>query len=118
MPRKKTAIPRVAQPKPPQRPRRHAAKEDDIPGIYQEMLTEAAALSPPYAGYEGRAVKRRRVDESSQRAQEPELKSPLLDTPEDVIASPPSPASPTRRQQMIYDDFASSDESEDGFEDV
>ena len=118
MPRKKTAASRLAESKPPRRSNHHATREDGVPTIYQEMLEEAAVSSRPPLKQEGRATKRRRVEEPPPGLEKPELETTSLDTLEDVIEPVLNPALPIRPQQTIYDDLASSDESDPGFEDV
>jgi xeroderma pigmentosum group C-complementing protein len=117
MPRTKTGASKLKESKPPRRSSRHATKEDDVPAIYQEMLVEAAASSPPPMKYEGRVAKRRRLEEPPE-AETPELEPTSRYMPEHEIEPSPNSLPAIRAQQTIYDDFASSEESDAGFEDV
>ena len=119
MPRKKTAASALIESKAPRRSGRHALKEDaGIPEIYREMLVEAAASPHPLLKGEDRAPKRRRIEEPPPHGAtpEPEILSPGIQ--EHGAATAQDVELPNRAPQTIYDDFASSDESETGFEDV
>jgi xeroderma pigmentosum group C-complementing protein len=118
MPRKKTATSGLPDSKRPRRTSRHVAKEDGVPEIYQDMLIEAAASSPPVVKGEGRAVKRRRLEEPPPHAATPEPNITSLETPEDEEELIQGSVPLFRAQQTIYKDFASSDESDADFEDV
>ena len=93
-------------------------KEGDIPEIYQEMLVEAAASKSLLAKSEGRAPKRRRLEEPPLHTPTPEPDVPPTEAREDGLALEQISELTTRAPQTIFDDFASSDESEADFEDV
>ena len=118
MPRKKVATSKLAESNPSRRSNRHVTKRDDVPDIYKEMLVEATAMSPPPPKDEGRAAKRRRVEESTSRVEMPQLETTPLDELEDYIEPQSHSVPPARAQQTIYEDFPSSEESDAGFEDV
>ena len=118
MPWKKTAASARTESKAPRRPSRHATKEGGIPEIYQEMLVEAAASTPSLAKSEGRAPKRRRVEEPLLYTLTPDPDTPPTEAQEDGLEIEQDSELTTRAPQIIYDDFASSDESEADFEDV
>jgi xeroderma pigmentosum group C-complementing protein len=118
MPRKKVATSKLAESNPSRRSNRHVTKGDDVPEIYKEMLVEATAMSPPPPKDEGRAAKRRRVEESTSRVEMPQLETTPLDELEDYIEPQSHSVPPARAQQTIYEDFPSSEESDAAFEDV
>jgi xeroderma pigmentosum group C-complementing protein len=118
MPRKKTATSRQTEAKRPRRSRRHATNEGGIPEVYQDMLAEAAASPPSLAKSEGRAAKRRRIEEPPLHNATPELKLSPAEKPEDGIELGADSVPPIRVQQTIYDDFSGSDDSDADFEDV
>src|SRR5271163_3373854 len=118
MPRKKVATSKLAESNPSRRSSRHATKGDDVPEIYKDMLLEAAALSPLPPKDEGRAAKRRRVEESTSRVEMPRFEATPLGELEDNIEPQSNSVPPARAQQTIYEDFPSSEESDAAFEDV
>jgi xeroderma pigmentosum group C-complementing protein len=118
MPRKKTAVTKLQDFKSRRRSGRHAPRQDDVPEIYQDMLVEAAALSPLPLKREGRAAKRRRLEEPPLQAETPELESTSIGAPGDDLAPSSNSVPPVRALQTTYDDLASSDESDAAFEDV
>lgn len=120
MPRKKTAASSPTESKGPRRSSRRVTAESGIPEIYREMLAEATASvpSPLLENSEGRAAKRRRVEESSLDAVTPEPQLSSREAPEDDIELEAGSIPPIRAQQTIYNDFAGSDESDADFEDV
>jgi xeroderma pigmentosum group C-complementing protein len=118
MPRKKTVASGPTESKDPRRSSRRIAKEGGIPEIYQDMLVEAAASAPLMANNEGRAAKRRRVEEPLPYHVTPEPQLPSREEPEDGIEPEAGSVPPTGARQTIYDDFVDSDESDADFEDV
>jgi xeroderma pigmentosum group C-complementing protein len=115
MPRKNTTS-KLAESRPSRRSNRHATKDDGVPEIYKEMLVEAGALSPlPPQKNEGRAAKRRRVEESTSRAEMLELETSEREGDMELQLHSVPPAG---TQQTIYEDLPSSDESDADFEDV
>jgi xeroderma pigmentosum group C-complementing protein len=109
MPRKKTAASSLTEPTGRRRSSRHVASEGGIPEIYRDMLVEAAESAPLMANNEGRAAKRRRVEE-------PQISS--MEEPEDAIKPETGSVPPITAKRTIYDDFTGSDESDVDFEDV
>jgi xeroderma pigmentosum group C-complementing protein len=91
--------------------RRRKGAEDEVPQLFQEMLAEAAMSSRNDEPANDRPIKRRRV------SPEPTLE---LETNVDVpVSSPAPPQAESRPQQIVYDDFGSSEDGSDvEFEDV
>lgn len=95
--------------------RRRKQDDDEVPQVFQEMLVEAAMSSQKEESMYERPVKRQRI--SAELSKEP---SPELQMSVDVLDSSPAPSQPSQRlQQIIYEDFESSDDASDvDFEDV
>lgn len=90
--------------------RRKKQAEDQIPHVFQEMLVEAAMSQNDEVAIH-RPVKRRRV--SAEPPQKPDVN---VDIP---VSSPASSPPSSRAQQIVYDDFGSSEgDSGADFEDV
>jgi xeroderma pigmentosum group C-complementing protein len=118
MPRKKTATSGPTEVKNPRRSRRHVTTEDGIPQVYQDMLADAASSLPSLAKTEGRAAKRRRIDEPPLQDVMPERKLSPMEKPENEMEFEAGSVPPIRVQQTIYDDFSGSEDSDADFEDV
>jgi xeroderma pigmentosum group C-complementing protein len=97
--------------------RRRKQDEDEVPQVFQEMLVEAAISSQSETQVKPRPMKRRRV--SPQPSAAP-LPLPAHKAEADIPITPLAPsASFSRPQQIVYDDFGSSDDGSDvEFEDV
>lgn len=120
---KRTATRGSGRTRPSRRSNRRATQEqDDVPGIYQEMLVEAARNPLPEADLRTKAVKRRKLDDGLSQVTDSELTLPDLPTgPVDgVEISDETVFSQSKSQrQTVFDDFGGSDdESEDDFEEV
>ena len=97
--------------------RRRKQDEDEVPKVFQEMLVEAAMSSQNEEHVKTRPVKRRRLSPQLSNAPPP---LPAQDAEANVPISPlTSSASSPRPQQIVYEDFGSSEDGSDvEFEDV
>ena len=109
MPRRKKAEVKGTPRESPRRSNRPAKADNGVPRVYQEMLVEERIASE--ACTNRRASKRRRVE-----VPPPDLDGDVGDTAEVPAAS--RSVSPTRPQQVVFDDQSESDVSDDEFEDV
>ncbi|OAG33848.1 hypothetical protein AYO21_12043 [Fonsecaea monophora] len=92
--------------------------EDDIPEVYGDMLAEAVAEEQASAS-NPRATKRRKISEDP--AAEISLDFDLFGSSTDVQGIDnmgPADDAPPKLQQIVFDDFEVSDESDAEFEDV
>ncbi|OQV03241.1 Rad4 beta-hairpin domain-containing protein [Cladophialophora immunda] len=105
------------------RPTRRSARQpkkpgDDIPEVYGDMLADAVAEEQASAS-NSRATKRRKISEepSTQIELDFDLFGSRTDAQDDGGTAPADYA-PPKIQQVVFDDFEDSDESDAEFEDV
>ncbi|KAJ9651259.1 hypothetical protein H2198_009444, partial [Neophaeococcomyces mojaviensis] len=123
MPRKKNVSNDAkAASKPRRSTRRSAARGDEIPDVYSEMLVEAYNNNPEDFAPDPRPAKRRKVNRTPTPEPAPEpTPEPALPTPpaaylEEAIATATS--LPPQQQVIFNNDYDDSDDSDIEFEDV
>ncbi|EXJ93156.1 hypothetical protein A1O3_01713 [Capronia epimyces CBS 606.96] len=119
MPPKKSLPARSSTRKTRQSARRREAVDNDVPSVYGEMLAEALAEERDSSS-SLRSPKRRKLSEEP--SSKIELDSDLFGASETVPDADtnqgPANDHPEKLQQVVYDDFEGSDESDVEFEDV